>query len=423
MVVHRLVVLVGVVVLAGCQGKIIDKADAGPVGPVLQACSDVSECPGFIEGAATQVVRCDGVCLTICNGVDEVCPAGFFCDRNGTCDVGCRAGPGECAEGEFCVAGKCTAGGGQDCATKCDCNPGEICTDGQCVPASNSCTDGNDCPRGPRTPTDDCEAFSCNAFSDQCFDPTPTPCTAAADCVGRPGCLAGVVCACTGNGACVPDVACTPQTEAADCGAGNFCDGAGACQALASCAADAECTANGLTCNEGSGRCERPQACNLSVDCTTPPTTHCADGFCTIPTCNNGAVTCNADQDCSADGRCVAEGTGTPCTGDGTCLANQFCNFTLSPAQCAIGCRDNSSCPGTEICNGDRQCSADGAGGGFGDTCGGGGSCQSPLICGLITGNCAETCGVDADCVACAATNGGAGCTCGAFFPGFCRPN
>lgn len=427
MFVHRLVVLGLVAVAAvGCPRTVVPQ-DAGPdPGPQLQSCSDVSECPGFVDGAATQTVRCDGVCLIICNGVDEVCPAGFFCDRNGTCDIGCRPGPGQCPDGQLCQNGTCSAGGGEDCATKCDCQPGEICSAGQCVPAGATCVDGADCPRGPLLPTDDCEAFSCNAFTDQCFDPTPTPCTASTECVGRPGCTGGAVCTCTTAGACVPDVDCTPQTENAACGADNYCDGNGDCQALPSCTNDTECSGFGLTCNEGRGKCERPQSCTISADCTTPPNTFCATGFCAIGTCNNGAITCQANQDCSADGRCVAAGTGTACTGDVTCPADQFCNFTLATPQCAIGCRDNSSCPSGNSCNGQHQCAPDGAGGngGFGDTCpNGDADCQSPLICGTFTGTCAEVCATDTDCIACSASNGAAGCSCSGLFAAFCVPN
>lgn len=420
------VVAVAVVsALAGCPKPIDTTPDAGPTGPTLQTCNAVEDCDQFVEGAATQIVRCDGVCRVICNGVDEACPPQFFCGTDGTCAIGCRDSS-ECAADELCSGGECAAGGGEECTTKCDCEPGEVCTNGQCVAAGSTCSSGADCPRGPRTPADDCEAFQCNGFSDQCFDPSPTPCTAAGDCIGRPGCTGGSVCACTSSGACVPDVACTPQTEATACGAENFCDGNGDCQARPTCANDGECSGFGLTCNEGAGRCERAQACTISQDCTTAPNTFCAQGFCTLPTCNNGAVTCNADQDCSADGRCVTAGTGTACTGDASCQNNQFCNFTLSPAQCSVGCRNNGSCAIDQSCNGAHQCVANGGGGGggFGESCpNGDADCQAPMICGGFTQTCAETCGTDADCVACAATSGGAGCTCGAFFPGFCVPN
>jgi hypothetical protein len=414
-----LLVVVALVALGaapGCPKPIDEVTDAGPTGPQLITCTDVSECPGFVEGAAQQQVRCDGVCLTICSGVDEVCPRGFFCDAAGVCDIGCRPGPGECAADELCVQGECRASSGQQCATKCDCQPGEVCTGGACLPAGNSCDTAADCPRGP---ADDCEAFSCNGFTDTCFDPSPTPCTAAVDCVGRPGCTGGAACTCTGNGACVPDVDCTAADENATCGAGNFCDGNGDCQALPACANDTECPA-GLTCNEGAARCERPQACTIPADCTIPPTTFCEDNFCAIPNCNNGGTTCQANQDCSADGRCVAAGTGATCANDSACPNDQFCNFSLSPSQCSLGCRDDGFCPQGQVCNGARQCVTEGGGGngGFGADCLDDSECQSNLLCGTFTFTCAEQCLLDPSCPLCTAANGS--CTCNGL--GFCQP-
>lgn len=407
-----------VVVVAGCPRPLDAGVDAGPVDSPFVTCSDVSECPGFVQDATTQVVRCDGVCLTICNGADEACPALQFCDANGTCAVGCRESS-ECGD-QLCVAGTCQDGSSQ-CATKCDCQVGEVCNvDGQCVAAGVSCNASADCPRGPVGPADDCEAFTCSGFTHLCSDPTPTPCALSADCVGRPGCTGGAVCTCTASGACVPDVDCTAATEIAACGADNFCDGNGDCQALPVCAVDGDCAAAGLTCNEGLGKCERPQACTSSTQCTSLPTTFCNldEGFCAQPTCTNGGTICNADQSCSADGRCVTQGTGTACSGDATCPADQFCNFTLNPDQCAVGCRDNLSCPINQDCNGAHQCAGGSAGGQFGDSCTADGDCQAPMICGLATGTCAEPCFDATECIACAATNGS--CRCNLF--GFCSP-
>ena len=412
---------------AACPRPLDPGPDAGPSVSPFITCSDVSECPGFVADAATQIVRCDGVCLIICNGVDEACPnPAQFCDANGTCAVGCR--DSSSCPGQLCVAGTCQDGS-SECATKCDCGVGEVCSaDGQCVAAGTTCTGSADCPRGPLTPTDDCEAFSCNGFSHACVDLSPTPCTQSAECIGRPGCTAGAICTCTTLGACVPDVDCTVATEGAACGADNYCDGNGDCQALPACIADAECAAAGLTCNQGRAKCERAQACTSNAQCTAGANNFCvvAAGFCAQPNCNNGGTTCTAvTQSCSADGRCVTAGTGTACAGDGGCPTTQFCNFTLSPAQCAVGCRDNSSCPATQNCNGAHACVGSGSGGGgqFAESCANGDAdCQAPLVCGGFTGTCAETCATSADCIACRATNPG-GCTCGGFFPGFCVAN
>ncbi len=413
--------VLSVVALAGCPRPVIEAGpDAGPdPGPQLTVCSDISECLAADANATPQTVRCDGVCVYVCNGVDEACPdVRTFCDANGTCAVGCRDSSA-CATGEVCRVGVCQVSAAE-CASKCDCDPGEVCTDGQCVPAGTTCSAGTDCPRGPLTPTDQCEAFQCNAFTDQCFDPNPESrlCTQPSDCVGRPGCVGGVTCTCTDSGACVPDVACTIQNEATTCGFGNFCDGNGRCQPLSACTSAADCT-GGLVCNGGTGFCERSQPCTLSSECGIAPNTFCANNFCSVPTCTNNGVTCVDPQVCNPQGRCAAPGTGVTCVNDTTCQADQYCD--PQNRECAVGCRNNSSCTGGQVCDGNRQCVTDSGGGGggqFGDPCIDPTECQAPMLCGLFSGSCAEPCATPADCVACNAVNGA--CTCNGL--GFCTP-
>jgi len=411
--------VLSVLALAGCPRPVVEPvADAGTNGEQFLVCSNVSECLAADPNATEQTVRCDGVCLYICNGVDEACPdVRQFCDVNGTCAFGCRDSS-TCGAGEVCRAGICQVSAAE-CASKCDCDPGEVCTDEQCVPAGATCSGGADCPRGPLTPTDQCEAFQCNGFTDQCFDPDPSArlCTQASECVGRPGCVGGAVCTCTASGACVPDVACTIQNESTTCGFGNFCDGDGRCQPLPACTGPDDCT-GGLVCNGGTGFCERSQPCTISTDCGIAPNTFCANNFCTVPTCTNNAITCTAPQVCNPQGRCAAPGTGVACTGDGTCLANQYCD--VPNQECAVGCRNNASCGSGQVCDGNRQCVAagGGTGGQFGDPCLLSDECQAPMICGLITAQCAEPCATPADCVACNAALGT--CRCNGF--GFCAP-
>jgi hypothetical protein len=300
-----------------------------------------------------------------------------------------------------------------ECTSKCDCDPGQLCKDELCVPAStDSCQDSDDCPRGPLDPTDQCEAFQCNGFTDQCFDPDPASrlCTQASECVGRPGCVGGAVCTCTDSGDCVPDVACTVQNESTTCGFGNFCDGDGRCRGLPACTVPGDCT-DGLVCNGGTGFCERPQPCAVSADCGIAPNTFCADNFCTVPTCTNLAITCVDPQVCNPQGLCVPT-----CVDDTTCQANEYCDSGIPGSRvCAVGCRDNSSCPGGQVCAGNRQCVAEGQ---FGDPCIDATECQAPMVCGLLAGTCAEPCATPADCVACNAVNGA--CTCNGV--GFCTP-
>lgn len=419
--------LVVVAALTGCPREIDEDApDAGNTGQQFLVCSDVADCLAADPQATEQTVRCDGVCLYICNGVDEACPSqAMFCDVNGTCAFGCRDSS-RCNQtaGEVCRAGICTVSAAE-CTSKCDCAAGQLCKDELCVPAtSDACAGSDDCPRGPKTPTDKCEAYACNGFTDTCFDPNPSSnlCTQPGDCAGRPGCVGGTVCTCTAAGACVPDAACTAQNEVQTCGFGNFCDSNLRCQPLPACTQPSDCTGQGLVCNSGTGFCERSQPCASNTDCTIAPNTQCANSFCTIPTCLNGGPICTAPLTCNAQGRCAQPGTGVACTADSACQSNQFCD--LQGQECRVGCRTNASCPSGQTCDGNRQCVAPGGGGGgqYADPCTAATDCQAPMTCGGITGTCAEPCATPDDCVACSARNGSCVCEPVLFFGNFCQP-
>jgi hypothetical protein len=330
---------------------------------------------------------------TVC-GPDGACPAGLVCNAQNLCVL-----PGS----ETTVDVECTS--------RCDCAPGEVCRSGACSEPPAECAQDAECPRGP---DDRCEAFTCNLFTRQCIDLNPPPCTTAADCSGRPGCTADAVCACTSSGTCVPDAACTPQDEATTCGATNYCDGNGDCQARPACTQPADCTGFGLACNADSGFCERPVACATTTECTVAPNTFCdaATGFCTLPTCVNGGVTCENGLECSqGSGRCVPPSTGTSCTANANCPDGQYCDF---PDQtCRVGCRDNLDCPNGDNCDGTHTCVGGGSTGTgqFGDSCADDTGCAAPLICTSFSGTCTDACSLlDDSCPTCTAVHGT--CTC-----------
>lgn len=379
---------------ASCKGRPVEEQPDSGTPPVILSCEDVSDCP---EGSSYECVG--GLCLQRC-AADAACNLDSFCSSRGYCEVGCRDSS-SCSADQLCSAGQCVdkASVGS-CASKCDCAPGEVCKDNLCQPPPDGCTTPADCGRGP---ADRCEAYQCNGFTRQCFDPDPQPCAAPADCVGRPGCESG--CFCTGAGQCVPDVQCTIADEANTCGADFYCDDNGACAVLPACTTNAECTPLDLICNTGRNRCERPRSCASAADCTVQPAVFCdvTTSFCAVPTCNNGGRTCGAEEDCSVDGRCVPAGTGQACASDVECPndpwpTTQYCSFAFgAQGQCAIGCRGNGSCSGDDICNGARQCVSSGGGSGdgqFGSACVDDSSCSAGLVCGLLTSTCAEPCDV-----------------------------
>lgn len=407
--------------LVGC-GPTSIALDAGPSTPAEQTCSSVTECPDQVN------YDCVGVCLRKCAS-DTVCGPAEFCNSQGYCADGCR-NSSTCNDGEVCSEGSCVTGGA-GCTSKCECATGQVCIDGACQSPPATCAGPTDCPRGPG---DRCEAYQCNGFTQQCFDPDPQPCTGAADCTGRPGCLAEGDCDCNGSGQCVPAGECTVETEAAVCGDGFYCDNALDCVPLPACTNDSQCTPAGLVCNLGTSTCERPQPCTSSADCTAAPKTYCdtsvTPAACVIPNCQNGGVTCQAGQECAEDGRCVAQGTGTMCTSDADCPNaawpnTQYCE--PSTQQCAVGCRSSASCPSGQTCNGARQCVTGGGGGAgqWGATCMDDSGCQAGLICGSLTGTCAELCSYPGEACAgradCCPLSGQPNCQQVLLF-GYCRP-
>jgi len=248
-----------------------------------------------VSGVLADGEVCDDdavVCRTNCGG-DEVSP---HCveDEPG---VGRRFGcPDGSVDDSTCA-----------CTSKCDCAPGEVCGPAGCAPAPAFCSSGADCPRGPVTPTDQCEAFQCNGFTDQCFDPDPASrlCTDDSQCAGRPGCIAGATCTCTPSGDCVPDVACTSDGV---CELSQFCDlAAGQCRD--GCRNNASCEV-GFVCS-GERTCVTPSAtgnfgdpCTVAEDCAAPLLCALISGTCSeacavaedCVTCSgiNGSCTCSA---------------------------------------------------------------------------------------------------------------------------------
>ena len=376
--------------------------DAGTGGPQLVTCATIDDCPD------QQNYDCVGVCLYKCAD-DTICAAGEYCSDSGYCERGCRDSS-TCDPGEVCTAGNCIpAENAASCGSKCDCEAGQVCTDGLCVAPPESCNSSEQCGRGP---DDNCEAYSCNGFTNTCFYPNPPPCEDESDCAGRPGCEDG--CACTPSGQCLPSVACTVDSEADDCGAGNYCNADLACEPLPACTDDSACSPLGLVCNTVASVCERANPCVDDTGCTNAPATYCfidppAEGVCTIPNCINGGVTCQDGFTCNqTSGICENEGGGDTCTSNSQCSPalwpdSEYC--FVEPGQtegsCTPGCQSTvASCPDGTVCNSDRQCVTDTGGGGQlgldGDSCNDSSECAPGLVCHLL-GFCKETCGPASD--------------------------
>src|SRR5690606_15790178 len=107
-----------------------------------------------------------------------------------------------------------------------------------------------------------------------------------------------------------------------------------ACAAHSDCAPDQRC--------EG-GRCEDVLDCSDATSCVEPDTT-CVGGACVF------TGECAGPDDCAmgfacVDGRCALTGE---CVRDADCATGARCDA----GRCvATGCRDDSDCPGDELCS------------------------------------------------------------------------
>jgi len=405
-----------------------EEGDAGPdPNADLIPCASVDECPSTAGWA------CVGVCLKICAD-DNVCELDEYCTE-GFCRKGCRDSSScDPNADEICIAGACVPrANAAGCGSKCDCEVGEVCSDEICQSPPASCNSSADCARAAGD-VEQCNAFACNGFTNQCFYPNAPPCVDNADCVGRPGCT-GDACVCNAGGQCVVPSPCTPATQGVDCGLDAYCTAANVCDAYPSCTNDAQCTPIGMVCNLGLGRCEVEVPCTLNSDCSAP-STYCNLGatpaVCEIPSCLNGGVTCGPNTTCNSGGACVTDtSTGTPCTSNGQCQTGEYCAVQAGQTEgaCVSGCATNADCPSGYSCNGSNQCAVTNPGndpGAAGEACADISECQPGLIC-KLTGTCEETCGAsDAPCdpstdANCCDLTGYPNCNPGLFFS-FCEP-
>ncbi len=369
----------------GCPQPIVQPADK-PAGPIVINCEADDTCP------AGQPTCAFGQCVRECQA-DAACDglAGTFCSQRRVCEPGCRASA-ECTSGEVCLAGACVVSTG--CGTKCDCAVGQVCRAGSCDQPPVSCTNVDDCARGPgdAAAPDQCSAYECDGFNRECVDRSPDPCTTTSDCTGRLGCDAG--CTCTPNQQCVTDVACTVSTETTACAGGFYCDANLRCAPAPACLSQTDCPA-ALTCNLAVNQCARPQPCTSAADCTAVPATLCdtrvAPSFCAVPNCINLGITCNPPQVCAASGSCATPGTGAPCSTDGVCPSDQYCSVVGGVGACAVGCRDNGSCGGGQACDGSHACVGGGTLQGLNGSCADTSECEAGLVCSL-NGACKESC-------------------------------
>lgn len=322
----------------------------------LLGCPDRSgPCQADDDCGAGQVCR-EAVCRC---AVDEGCPTGQRCNREGSCQAppACRSnldcsGDTRCDLGE----GRCIASEG--CVRTLDCALGELCEEGRCVPGCASdadCPLGRLCQEGLRCELGCRDAAGCplgeSCVGEACFAGTLPglclPCGGGADCSGREDwCLVnrGFVRGRPETGAereCAPDCM----------GAREICPNGTTCRAITvrvtpPCTGDASCPgARQCEIVEGDpvGRC----TCLRDADCLERLPPFCTRlGFCEAP----AGRLCGSDLDCESVRACGPYGAGgtsvcyldrsQACTRPQDCLClNGRCTLT------GRECQDATDCP------------------------------------------------------------------------------
>jgi len=254
--------------------------------------------------ACTGAASCSPGSVCTASGCTQTCSDGVPCAKGEVCKAGLCAAPtvdpgakkdcttkADCPNGA-CVAGTCELCGGTQgpcpCSAAADCASGQACVAGSCTASANTCTFSSECEAGKICADGKCLS-SCET----------TPCGAGFACtrgVCDPQCVAG-----TCAKACAGD---------AECGAGKFCD-QGACvidgRPKPNCTDDTQCGGTSAT----------PKKC-LGGFCKYTCTATQGDGYC--KTIDNRIGFCAKDLVC----RTAAEAN-AQCTASSQCGAGKIC--------------------------------------------------------------------------------------------------
>ncbi len=377
---------------------LIALACGGPSGPSLgpgdlpagqdTAAIDVP----FAQDARTEILVDGGTdAAPQCTQAGQ-CALGNLCVQ-GTCTAGC-AGDRDCPAGRpFCDPALGDHGACLQCRGETDCTNGAHCILGDCA---TTCTGNGDCTATPATPFCDlarstcvgCRATGDCALGSICVVGACTPgCESDRDCptdrfcdravAPHGGCFACVTDAACNGGACV-DHACVGGTCAidTDCGGGQYCHPLlHACKALptGACTPSEGCASYVVGCDPLTRTCI-PMCSVMDETCTIAGTADrpkCGPGNlcygclsnadCAGTACRPAdrmCVRCTDDGACIAGGHCeVATGKCWPCIATSQCGTNQVCR----PADhTCVECTKDTDCkvPGRPQCWSDATCHA-----------------------------------------------------------------
>ena len=275
------------------------------------------------------------------------------------------------------------------CADRSECGTDNVCKNNMCCPPPARCFSPADCPTS---------SPECNGATGECFG--GNGCFGDTDCNDEPGCSGGA-CTCdipqTPPGTCrVRQDECQSDADCLNNGVYNmrFCTIATPpkrCLPAPACTSDAQCQNDGLVCDldqasPSNGYCVNGRACTPGGAECNAATQACVNNVCVAKNCINTPALCQAGQTCDpGTGQCIS----SSCTMDTDCSAGFWCNTSLSPSMCEVGCRDNSECMGG-VCNASHRC--EGTMNGLCGACTDDTMCPAGARCVDLTGLCHETC-------------------------------
>lgn len=277
-----------------CQGNAVATCNATGTAKTLAApCETPATCK-------------DGACVT-----PQLCtPGATSCATDKSVAVCVPSGNAyetlTCAEGKFCVNGKCAVVGCAVGLTQCAGAVLQTCVSGGVWQNSVDCgLNGATCQNGK------CEALPCIFGNYGCVDGVPAFCTKDAGWSKQSPCPGGQTC--VNKGECKAKV-CTPFLGFCQGSDAMLCDSTGTVSSLvAKCGAtgqvctDGQCGAFPKICSPGAKQCAGDvlQTCNESG--TVWQGALCSDGDpCTADTCSQGQCT----KSTAADGTACASGSG-----------------------------------------------------------------------------------------------------------------
>ena len=297
---------VGLIFFAGCELHLQDRDGQRSRG----------DSPSYGYCDETGCYECDEErCWRVGEPGDECdrhadCPAGCYCDDDGTCQ-----------EGGFC-------------REHADCPRGFACDDrASCVPKGGDGKDGGGGESGRCEANDDCPLGSyCDGDTGSCFD---------SDTCRSRDCQVGYVC--DDRDTCVPET-CSAHD---DCSTGSYCDSESQTCVPTELCEDGECPAEGYECDFTRDTCvpetEHPGSCDGEILCEDEPPA-CSEGE--TPLIRDGCYTgeCLEVERCDVPPRLRCEGAD-----ETQCIEADHCRDVYAGFDCTTD--DGAACqPGDSGC-------------------------------------------------------------------------